>query len=83
MCSHRYLRIRALDLLGRPCVSPPPPIAHSCIKTDKGPHSLGAILAVAFYRFIKILEYENANPGQDHNEHDEKAARRSIEKETV
>ncbi len=25
----------------------------------------GAILAVAFYKFIKILEYEMANPGQD------------------
>lgn len=45
--------------------------------------ALGAILAVAFYRFIKILEYENANPGQDHNEQDEKAARRSLEKESV
>ncbi|KAI5776480.1 aquaporin-like protein [Geopyxis carbonaria] len=26
---------------------------------------LGALLAAAFYKFIKILEYENANPGQD------------------
>ncbi|KAI9645271.1 Aquaporin-1 [Ciborinia camelliae] len=26
---------------------------------------LGAILASAFYKFIKILEYETANPGQD------------------
>ncbi|KAF2268360.1 aquaporin-like protein [Lojkania enalia] len=26
---------------------------------------LGAILAVTFYKFIKILEYEVANPGQD------------------
>jgi hypothetical protein len=26
---------------------------------------LGSLLAVVFYRFIKILEYETANPGQD------------------
>ncbi|KZM22405.1 Aquaporin-1 [Ascochyta rabiei] len=26
---------------------------------------LGAILAAGFYKFIKILEYETANPGQD------------------
>lgn len=26
---------------------------------------LGAILAVVFYKFIKILQYEVANPGQD------------------
>ena len=26
---------------------------------------LGAIVAAGFYKFIKILEYENANPGQD------------------
>jgi aquaporin related protein len=26
---------------------------------------LGAILAVLFYRFIKMLEYETANPGAD------------------
>ncbi|KAF2736545.1 aquaporin-like protein [Polyplosphaeria fusca] len=26
---------------------------------------IGAILAVVFYKFIKILEYEMANPGQD------------------
>ena len=25
----------------------------------------GAIIAVMFYKFIKILEYEMANPGQD------------------
>ncbi|KAK3646365.1 Aquaporin-1 [Elasticomyces elasticus] len=29
---------------------------------------LGAILAVAFYRLVKVLEYETANPGQDFNE---------------
>ena len=26
---------------------------------------LGALLAAAFYKFIKVLEYETANPGQD------------------
>ena len=26
---------------------------------------LGAIIAVVFYKFIKILQYEVANPGQD------------------
>ena len=25
----------------------------------------GAIIAVVFYKFIKMLEYEMANPGQD------------------
>lgn len=25
----------------------------------------GAVLAVAFYRLIKVLEYETANPGAD------------------
>ena len=29
---------------------------------------LGSILAVGFYRFVKVLEYETANPGQDFNE---------------
>lgn len=29
---------------------------------------LGALLAAAFYKFIKVLEYETANPGQDANE---------------
>ncbi|KAH9820937.1 MIP aquaporin TC1A8 family [Teratosphaeria destructans] len=36
--------------------------------------SLGAILAVLFYRFIKVLEYEVANPGQDYNDKDEAEA---------
>lgn len=30
--------------------------------------ALGALLAVLFYRFVKILEYETANPGQDFND---------------
>lgn len=82
MRRNRQVRVRALDLLGRSCVRRRHDLyqeMHQLIKT----HSLGAILAVAFYRFIKILEYENANPGQDHNELDEKAARRSMDKETV
>ncbi|KAK3700355.1 Aquaporin-1 [Vermiconidia calcicola] len=29
---------------------------------------LGTLIAVGFYRFIKIIEYETANPGQDFNE---------------
>jgi len=29
---------------------------------------LGSLLAVIFYRFIKTLEYETANPGQDFND---------------
>jgi aquaporin related protein len=28
---------------------------------------LGAILAVIFYRLMKMLEYETANPGADHD----------------
>lgn len=35
---------------------------------------LGAIIAVAFYRFIKVLEYEMANPGQDHSAEEEAAS---------
>ncbi|KAF2820223.1 aquaporin-like protein [Ophiobolus disseminans] len=31
---------------------------------------IGAILAVLFYKFIKILEYEVANPGQDDDDKD-------------
>jgi aquaporin related protein len=31
---------------------------------------LGAMLAVLFYRLIKMLEYETANPGQDFNAHE-------------
>jgi aquaporin related protein len=32
---------------------------------------LGSIIAVVFYRFIKHLEYETANPGQDFDEHEQ------------
>lgn len=31
--------------------------------------TLGSIVAVLFYRFIKMLEYETANPGQDSDGH--------------
>lgn len=31
---------------------------------------MGSCVAVGFYRFIKVLEYETANPGQDFNEHE-------------
>ncbi|KAK1060596.1 Aquaporin-5 [Friedmanniomyces endolithicus] len=34
----------------------------------------GAIVAVAFYKFIKILEYEMANPGQDETTEEDAAA---------
>jgi len=33
----------------------------------------GAIFAVAFYQFIKILEYEVANPGQDDDDKDQES----------
>ncbi|KAH6643541.1 aquaporin-like protein [Boeremia exigua] len=36
---------------------------------------LGAIVAAGFYKFIKILEYETANPGQD-NDHAANVERR-------
>ena len=29
---------------------------------------IGALIAVFFYKFIKMLEYEMANPGQDGDE---------------
>jgi len=32
--------------------------------------ALGSILAVIFYRVIKMLEYETANPGQDFDAHE-------------
>ncbi|KAF1922904.1 aquaporin-like protein [Didymella exigua CBS 183.55] len=32
---------------------------------------VGAIIAVVFYKFIKMLEYEVANPGQDDDDKDE------------
>lgn len=32
---------------------------------------LGAVVALVFYQFIKMLEYEVANPGQDDDDKDE------------
>jgi len=32
--------------------------------------AIGAVLAVVFYKFIKMLEYEMANPDQDADEKD-------------
>jgi hypothetical protein len=32
---------------------------------------LGSVLAIGFYKFIKMLEYEMANPGQDGDEHND------------
>lgn len=32
---------------------------------------LGTCIAVFFYKFIKILEYEMANPGQDGDDHND------------
>jgi len=39
--------------------------------------ALGAVLAVLFYRLIKALEYETANPGQDHDDVQAAAANRA------
>jgi hypothetical protein len=33
-------------------------------KPGAGP-TIGSLLAIAFYKFIKLMEYEMANPGQD------------------
>ena len=41
------------------------------------------MVAVLFYRFIKILEYEVANPGQDEASEEEAAASATPKKETV
>jgi len=40
---------------------------------------LGALLAAAFYRFIKMLEYTTANPGQDADGKDVEAHRRQFD----
>ncbi len=37
--------------------------------------ALGALVAVGFYRFVKVLEYETANPGADFNEKEAEAFR--------
>lgn len=36
--------------------------------------ALGSVLAAGFYRFVKVLEYETANPGADFNEQEAEAA---------
>jgi aquaporin related protein len=41
--------------------------------------AVGAIIAVLFYQFIKILEYEVANPGQDDDDKDQEV-KEEIEK---
>ncbi|KAF2254872.1 aquaporin [Trematosphaeria pertusa] len=43
---------------------------------------LGAIVAVIFYRLIKLLEYETANPGADSDGRDERYAERYGDNET-
>ncbi|KAF1983829.1 aquaporin-like protein [Aulographum hederae CBS 113979] len=35
--------------------------------------ALGSLIAVIFYRLVKVLEYETANPGQDFNEREAEA----------
>jgi len=40
---------------------------------------LGALLAAGFFKFIKMLEYETANPGQDAQDLDEE----EVKQETV
>jgi aquaporin rerated protein, other eukaryote len=36
--------------------------------------SVGAVVCVGFYKFIKMLEYEMANPGQDETTEEDAAA---------
>jgi aquaporin related protein len=44
-------------------------LSNTNMRTGVGP-AIGAVLAVVFYNFIKVLEYEMANPDQDANEDD-------------
>lgn len=53
-----------------------------CVALGRFPHyhwiywvgpGLGSLLAVALYRFLKLLEYETANPGQDFDEKEAEA----------
>jgi aquaporin rerated protein, other eukaryote len=48
-------------------------ISNSLLITGVGP-AIGAVAAFLFYKFIKILEYEMANPGQDLSLAEAKAA---------
>lgn len=45
---------------------------HCANATEGVGPALGAVLAVVFYNFIKILEYEVANPDQDADDKDVK-----------
>lgn len=45
--------------------------------------AIGAVAAVLFYRFIKILEYEVANPGADEASEEDAAAAATPKKESV
>lgn len=42
---------------------------------------LGSLLAVAFYRVVKVLEYETANPEEDDDEAAKKAEARRLDVE--
>ena len=57
---------------------------HICPPLGVGP-GFGALISVFFYKFVKILEYETANPGADDNEKDaeQKAASSPKAKATV
>lgn len=41
----------------------------------------GAVIAVVFYKFIKILEYEVANPGQDDDDKDKEIKEKEVDVE--
>ncbi|OAL54097.1 aquaporin-like protein [Pyrenochaeta sp. DS3sAY3a] len=41
----------------------------------------GAVIAVVFYKFIKILEYEVANPGQDDDDKDQEIKEKEVDVE--
>lgn len=45
--------------------------------------AIGAILAVVFYKFIKMLEYEVANPGQDDDDKDAEVKEKEEEVQQV
>lgn len=44
---------------------------------------IGAVAAVLFYKFIKVLEYEVANPGQDEASEEDADAAATPKKEVV
>lgn len=58
--------------LGKPTMAPQLTISTNPLSTQiywVGP-ILGSLLASGFYRFMKMLEYETANPGADFDEHE-------------